>query len=131
MEKQIIDKVEGLHWPKGYSHAIRVGNFVFISGATSIDEDQKLIGENDMAIQTEVCYNHIGKVLKAAAPGADMQNIVMMHIFCTDLVEFDKKCKETRLKYFGKYRPATTAVEIKQLTIPGLLLEIDAIAVVD
>jgi enamine deaminase RidA (YjgF/YER057c/UK114 family) len=61
--------------------------------------------------------------------GATINDIVMLRIFVTDLEAF-QKTGDVRKKYFGKYRPATTGLEISRLYFPEALIEVEATAVI-
>jgi len=89
----------------------------------------KSVGEGDIAAQTEQVYANMKKVLEGA--GGSMRNIVMLNIYCTDLVAYDKHTRPIRKKYFGDYYPATTAVEVRRLYRPEYMIEIEAVAVLD
>ena len=80
-----------------------------------------------MTVQTEKAYENLKKCLESV--GATMRDIVFLRIFVTDLEEF-KKTAEVRKKYFGKYRPATTGLEISRLYFPEALIEVEATAVI-
>jgi enamine deaminase RidA (YjgF/YER057c/UK114 family) len=53
----------------------------------------------------------------------------MLRVFVTDLEEF-QKTGEVRKKYFGKYRPATTGLEISRLYFDDAMIEVEATAVI-
>ena len=128
MSKQIIIP-DNVHWPRAYSHAIKVGNTIYVSGQIPLDQEGNLVGKNDMAAQTEQAYANLKRVLEAA--GATMADIVMLNIYCRDMEEFAQKTRDVRLKYLGRYHPAITAVEVSRLYSPDFLIEIEAVAVID
>ncbi len=74
MQKQVIraDKVA----PPGgaYSHAIRVGDPLFIAGQVALDVEGKLVGKGDSAAQTRQAMANIQAPLEAA--GAIFDNVV-------------------------------------------------------
>ncbi len=113
---------------RGFSHAIKVGNTIYVSGQTATDEEGNIIGKGDIVVQTERTYENIKRVLEAA--GASMTDIVMLEIYSLDLDGFTNT-GEARKKYFGKHFPAATAVQIDRLLLPDALIEIEAIAVID
>ena len=120
---------DNLHRPFGYAHALQIDKTLYISGQVPLDMELKSVGEGDIAAQTEQVYANMEKVVKSA--GGSMRNIVMLNIFCTDLVAYDKHTRAVRKKYFGDYYPATTAGEIKRLYRPEYMIEIEAVAVLD
>ena len=124
--REIINP-KNVHWPFGYTHIAKVGDTVHISGQLPLDQEGKIVGEGDMAVQTDKTYENLKKCLESV--GATMRDIVMLRIFVTDLEEFQKTA-EVRTKYFGKYRPATTGLEISRLYFPEAMIEVEATAVI-
>ncbi|MBW2028770.1 MAG: RidA family protein [Deltaproteobacteria bacterium] len=118
---------KNVHWPLGYSHIVKVGDTVHVSGQLPLDQEGNIVGKGDMAAQTEKTYENLKRCLETV--GATMYDIVMLRIFVTNLDEFDKT-RDIRKKYFGKYRPATTGLEISRLYFPDAMIEVDAMAVI-
>ena len=127
MIKQIINP-DNVHRPRGYSHAYRVGNTIYISGQTALDEEGNLVGPGDIVAQSRQAYENMKRILEAA--GATMRDIVKLNYFCKDLREIPKAAGVYR-EYFGDHYPANTAVQISNLWEPGFLLEVEAVAVVE
>jgi len=124
--REIINP-KNVHWPFGYTHIAKVGDTLHISGQLPLDQEGKIVGEGDMTAQTDKTYENLKKCLESV--GATMRDIVMLRIFVTDLEEFQKTA-EVRTKYFGKYRPATTGLEISRLYFPEAMIEVEATAVI-
>ena len=122
--REIINP-KNVHWPIGYSHICKVGDTVHVSGQLALDQDGKIVGEGDMVLQTDKTYENLKKCLESV--GATINDIVMLRIFVTDLEAF-QKTGDVRKKYFGKYRPATTGLEISRLYFPEALIEVEAMA---
>jgi len=116
-----------VHWPLGYSHVVKVGDTVWVSGQLSLDQEGNIVGKGDMAVQTDKTYENLQKCLESV--GATLHDIVMLGIYVTDLDEYDKT-RDIRKKYFGKYRPATTGIEISRLYFPEAMIEVEATAVI-
>ena len=70
----------------GYSHAVRIGNDLKISGAVSMDNDGNLIGEGDMELQMKNCYSDLEKVLKHY--GYTFDDVVVENVYTTDMAKF-------------------------------------------
>jgi 2-iminobutanoate/2-iminopropanoate deaminase len=103
---------------------------LFISGQNGARSDPvtgKSVIQGDMAAQTEVIYEKIGAILKAA--GANFDDIVMTTDYVTSWEDY-RETADIRRKYFKDHFPAATGVLVKGL-IQGALIEIDAIAVLD
>jgi len=118
---------DNVHRPFGYSHSIRIGNTLYISGQIPMDMSNNIVGKRDIAIQTEQVYENLKRVLETAGMG--MTNIITMTIYTRDLDAFDQKTRHLRKKYFGKYYPVVTAVQVDRLYQPESLIEIEAMAV--
>ncbi|MFG1943320.1 Rid family hydrolase [Nonomuraea sp. NPDC048826] len=107
-----------------YSHAVRVGDTLYVSGQAAFDEQGRLVGEGSMAEQAEHVFQCLGKIL--ADQGAGFGDIAFLRTYLTDMdqrVEYGK----VRRKYITGTPPASTTVEVSKLFMPGLLLEMDAI----
>jgi len=127
MPKEVIVP-ENVHRPRGYSHAIKVGNTIYVAGQVGLDENGNLVGEGDVVAQAERAYENLKRVLEAA--GAAMTDIVRLDIYTTDLDGF-MRTGEIQRKYLGKPYPAMVLIGIDKLGDPGSMVEIEAIAVVD
>jgi 2-iminobutanoate/2-iminopropanoate deaminase len=130
MKKEIIVS-EKLSKPLGiYSEAVKAegGRMLFISGMTARDKDGNVVGKGDMKAQTRQVMENIKAVLEKA--GATFDQIVKVTVFITDMSKF-KEIHEVRAQYFKKDYPASTMVQVSGLVSPDLLIEIEAIAVLD
>lgn len=114
--------------PTGYSHAVRVGNTIFVSGQTAMNEKGQIVGESDLAKQTEQAFHNLEKALHAA--GANLKDVVKLNIYSTDQENY-YKIRDVRAKYFPSNPPAGTGVIVKGLALKELMVEIDAIAVIE
>ena len=110
-----------------YSHAIKVGNTIYLSGQVARDRDGKVAHKRDFVGQFEMALENIKNVLETA--GASMQDIVKMTFYCRHLWYLTKMMPVYK-KYFGDHVPALTTVEVVQLWDPHFLIEVEAIAVV-
>ena len=124
---QSIERIqpEGLTKPATYSHVVKVGNLLFISGQVSFDASGKLVGENDMKAQVKQVLENLKTAL--ASQKADFSHVVKINTFTTDVEAF-LGAAEVRAEYFKGHLPASTLVQISKLARPGLLVEIEAIA---
>lgn len=114
--------------PYRLSQALRVGDLLFISGQTGLDDDGKLVGIGNFDKQAEKAFDNLEKVLKAG--GSSLKNVVKVSILLRDMGNFDK-IVALRGKYFRKPYPADTIFEVSSLFSPDALIEIEAVAVVD
>jgi enamine deaminase RidA (YjgF/YER057c/UK114 family) len=108
----------------GYSPGISAEGkrVIFVSGQGSDDV------KADMETQMRQTFDKIGKVLAEA--GASWENVVMMRSFFVHLNRDLPAYRKVRKEYLKKPYPASTAVGTTELAIPGLDIEIEAIAIV-
>jgi len=118
--------VEGLAAPiSHYCDAVRFGNLLFISGMAPLDADLNVIGGDDVAAQAEAVFAALDKVLKQA--GASFADILKVTVLLTD-VNDRTKINPIRQRYFGSTKPASTLFEVSRLAVPGMKVEIEAVA---
>lgn len=103
------------------------GKLVFISGLLSRNGNGEIVGKGDMGAQ----IGQVGENLKAAleAAGATLADLVRTQTFTTDIDEFFKHM-DVRMRYFGAALPTSTTVEVRRLSHPDFLVEVEAIAVI-
>ncbi len=111
----------------GYSRAVRMGNTVEVSGTTAVD-GEKVLDDLDAYGQTKFILQKIEKALKEA--GTSMSNVIRTRMFVTDISKWDE-IGRAHGEYFIDIKPASTMVEVKSLISPGLLIEIEATAVIN
>ena len=128
MNKQLISS--GTKWEVlyGYSRALKMGNWIAVSGTTAVDEAGNVVGENDWYAQTVFIYKKIEKALQEA--GASLNNIIRLRIFITDMSRHEEVLK-AQGEFFANIRPAATIVEINALIDKRLLVEIEADALLE
>lgn len=110
----------------GYSRLVKCGPHVFISGTTSIDGKGNVVGLRNPYLQTKQIIHIIEKSLKRI--NANLKDIVRTRIFVTNIEDWGLIGK-AHAEFFKDIQPATTMVEVKRLIQPGLLVEIEADAI--
>jgi enamine deaminase RidA (YjgF/YER057c/UK114 family) len=114
----------------GYSQAWRVerpGTLVFLAGQGPVSAEGELVGEGDFEPQVRQTFENVRTVLEEA--GASLDSLVKLTVYLTDI---------GRLRDYGRIRaellpgrpPASTAVEVAALALPGMMVEIEGVAVV-
>ena len=124
-----VEVPAGTPWGEtvGYSRAVRVGPYVAVAGTTAVDEAGAVVAPGDAYAQTAVALAKIAAALGAV--GASMSDVVRTRIFVTDIAQWEAVGRAHR-EAFGGVRPAATMVEIARLIGDGLVVEIEADAVV-
>lgn len=127
MQKR-INILSGAVWEDqvGYSRAVRIGNVIEVSGTTSVDGD-KLIGKDDLYIQTKFIFQKIERSLKEA--GAAMTDVVRTRMYLTDISKWEEAGR-AHAEYFSIIKPAATMIGVSQLIHPDLLIEIEVSAII-
>jgi 2-iminobutanoate/2-iminopropanoate deaminase len=105
-----------------FCHAVRAGNFLFISGATAGGTDA---AHGTAAQQAEAVLQKLSHIIQAE--GITLAHVVKVTVFLTDMRERDE-IAQVRERYFQGLYPASTLVQVAALATPNLKLEIEAIA---
>lgn len=127
--KRTILRSDHLPEPDGpFSHGVQVGNFLFLAGQAAVNREGHVVGKGDIQAQTVQTLENLQAVLESA--GATLNNIVAMTVYLTDIADRGKVA-EVRKRYFHSPYPASTLVEVSKLAFKDLLIEIEAIAVVE
>jgi 2-iminobutanoate/2-iminopropanoate deaminase len=104
------------------------GRTVYVSGQVSLDAEGNVVGEGDVRLQTETVLEHVRSVVEEA--GGGMEDVVKVTVFITDMGLYDE-IHEVRRRYFEEPYPASSMVEVSALIDPRLLIEIEAVAIVE
>ena len=114
-------------WPERYtfSPAVRVGNLLFISGATASDETGAIVAPGDIVGQTRYIYRKFAALLAAA--GGGLEHIVETTEYITTTENY-RGTADVRRELFRPPYPAATGVIVKGLLREGALIEISAVA---
>ncbi len=106
----------------GYSRAVAAGDFIFVSGCTSVSGGV-FVHEGDAQAQTAQAIANVADALERL--GAGLADVVRTRMFVTDISRWE----EYGLAHgaaFGEVMPATSMIEVAALVDPRMLIEIEA-----
>lgn len=135
MSKEESKVIEGKAKPRGkYPHYKRVGDFIYVSGASSRRKDNTFAGVSvdemgttdlDIRAQTAAVLDNIDSILQEA--GSSIKDVVDVTSFLVNMNDFGGY-NEVYGQYFDFTGPTRTTVAVHQLPHPHLLIEIKAVA---
>lgn len=123
MTKRLISSGSTFEQEIGYSRAVIVGDWIFVSGTTGFDYSKMSIAEG-LLEQTEQCLKNITSALQQA--GSNLADVVRVTYILPNGAEFPE-CWPVLRKYFGDVRPAATMI-CAGLADPRMRIEIEVTA---
>jgi 2-iminobutanoate/2-iminopropanoate deaminase len=111
-----------------YSHVVVASGekMIFVSGQLARNNKGEIVGPGDMRAQIKQVGENLKHALEAA--GATLNDLVKTTTYVTDIDEFFKHV-DVRHDYLGVGLPASTTVEVRRLSHPDLVVEIEGMAV--
>ena len=106
----------------GYSHAVKIGDDIKISGAVSMDNEGNPTAVGDLAQQMKNCYSDLDKVLKHY--GCTFDDVVVENIFTTNMPEFLNQAGYRNTIYTRQF-PIGSWLGVKELALPEFMIEIE------
>jgi len=131
VEKEVIIKAEKPEYfllrpdvekAYGYSHAVKIGNDIKISGAVSMDDEGNPTAVGDIEQQMKNCYADLEKILKHF--GCTFDDVVKEDIFTTDMASMLEK-SAYRAEVYKNGFPTGSWLEVKGLALPEFMVEIE------
>lgn len=115
---------EELERKLGFPRFVKSKGMLYMSGMLSADEKFELVGPGDMEAQIDRIYVRLQEAL--ATQGATLQHVVSEILFTTDVAALSKAGHVRRTHYdkADASIPASTAVQVAALALPGAMLEI-------
>jgi len=114
---------------RGFTQAWRVeapAAILFVSGQVPLDDDGDLVAPGDFDGQARRTFENLGRVLDEA--GGTFGDIVKVTVYLTDMARLPDYGR-IKAEYIRGRPPASTAVGVTALAIPGLMIEVEATAV--
>jgi 3-hydroxyisobutyrate dehydrogenase len=108
-----------------YSHAVRAGDLLFVSGQAALDDGGNVVGEGDIDVQSEFVFDCLERIL--ANQGATFDDVVSIRTYLTDMTMLPRYGGVRSRRITGE-PPSSTTVEVPKLFRPGLLIEVDVVA---
>lgn len=109
------------------SRAVRVGDWVSVSGTAPLGPDGLTVGRGDAAAQMRRCLEVVATALEKA--GARIGDVVRTRILLTRIDDWEAVTR-VHGEVFGAIRPANTVMQVTRFIDPEWLVEIEADAVV-
>ncbi|MEV7601921.1 RidA family protein [Kitasatospora sp. NPDC089797] len=124
-----ITEPSGVAAGTGYTQVVTgSGRLVQISGQVAFDEQRNLVGAGDPGAQARQVFENLRRCLAAA--GADFSDVVKFTFFMTDIA-YLSDIRDARNEFLGDLPlPAASAMQVAALFRPEVLIEIEALAIV-
>jgi reactive intermediate/imine deaminase len=126
MHKEIISTNQAPQAIGTYSQAVKVDNTVYLSGQIALIPETMEMKEGEISERIHQVFKNLTAVCQAA--GGELQDIVKLNIFLTDLSHFTT-VNEIMAEYFQQPYPARAAVGVKELP-KGTDVEMDGVMVI-
>jgi 2-iminobutanoate/2-iminopropanoate deaminase len=124
MNKEVIATANAPKAIGPYEQAIKVGEFVYISGQIPLDPKTGNLVDGDIEVQTRRVMENLKAILEAA--GSSPERVVKATVFLKNIGDF-AAMNEIYAEYLGAAKPARSTVAVADLP-RGALVEIDLIA---
>ena len=135
MIKEHLNPADLPKWSESFSQvvAVRTGAMrtIYVSGQVSVDADKNVVGHGDLRSQAQVALENLSKALAAA--GATSADVVRLGIYVKGYRGDQAAVINSALRntFVAERMPTSTWLGVSSLALDELLIEIDAIAVID
>jgi enamine deaminase RidA (YjgF/YER057c/UK114 family) len=99
---------------------------VYVSGQVPVDPDGNLVGADDFELQARQSFENLSAVL--GHTGATLADVVKFTVYLTDITRLPDYGR-IKAGYLQGQQPASTAVQVSALALPGMMIELEAIGV--
>ncbi len=132
MEKEFLNPA-GMPVLPGFSQVVTAteGKIVFISGQVAFNANNELVGKGDLRAQAVQTFENLKQAL--AAVGATFDDVLKSNTYIVDYTpDVIGVIREVRSQYLPQEKaPASTLIGVQALAFEDLLIEIEAIAMVE
>jgi reactive intermediate/imine deaminase len=123
MTREIIHTADAPEAIGPYSQAVKVGDIVYLSGQIPLVPETMTVLDGDFSAQVRRVFDNLAAVAKAA--GGNLQDVVKLNIFLTDLSHFGT-VNDIMTEYFEQPYPARAAIGVASLP-KDVPVEMDAV----
>ena len=123
MTKEIIKTDKAPQAIGTYSQAVKVNQTVYLSGQIPLVPETMELVEGEMEAQIKRVFDNLNAVAQAA--GGNIENIVKLNVFLTDLSHFPL-VNQVMAEYFQEPYPARAAIGVAALP-KGAQVEMDGV----
>ena len=127
MAHEILN-LSNVHPTKGYSHAAKAGNTLYIAGQVAKDVEGNLVGKGDFGTQARQVFTNLKSILDEA--GGKIQHIVKMTTFLTHF-DYIETYRNVRDEFVQEPYPPNTLLIVDSLAMAEYMMEVEAIAILD
>jgi enamine deaminase RidA (YjgF/YER057c/UK114 family) len=106
----------------GYTHAVRIGDDIKVSGAVSMDDEGNPTAVGDLEQQMKNVYADLRAVLEHY--GCTFDDVIVENVFTTDMAGFLDAAAYRSTIYPTQF-PTGSWLEVKGLALPEFLIEIE------
>ena len=106
----------------GYSHAVKIGHDIKLSGAVSMDDEGNPTAVGDFEQQMKNCYSDLEKILTHF--GCTFDDVVVENVFTTNMPLFLENAGY-RNEIYKNHFPTGSWLGVKELALPEFMIEIE------
>jgi 2-iminobutanoate/2-iminopropanoate deaminase len=114
-------KASASFWDAPYCHAVRAGDFLFVTGQVAVDPETGKFVANEAEAQARRVMDNLRLVLEHA--GMTLSQAVSVRVFLTDMRDYDI-FNRVYVEYMGRDLPSRTAIGVTALA-GGARVEVD------
>jgi enamine deaminase RidA (YjgF/YER057c/UK114 family) len=111
----------------GISRAVRIGQFIAVSGTAPLRPEGRTVAIGDPEQQTRRCLEIAREALEKL--GAALKDVIRTRILLTRIDDWEKVAR-VHGEFFSEIRPVSTVMQVSRFVDPDWLVEIEVDAVV-